>query len=96
MDSGYDSHIIDRYIRERGRVPIIDTNIRRGSARPPLDPARKERYKIRTTVERSNSDLKDNYIPRAIYVKGYAKISLVLIAAILCLAAVKYLQYFIL
>jgi transposase len=95
MDAGYDASIIDAFIRSRERVPIIDPNKRKNNDRPPLDPAKKERFKIRSTVERSNSDLKDN-IPKAIYVKGFSKVSFVLMSAVLCLAAVKYLQHFIL
>jgi hypothetical protein len=96
MDAGYDARAIDEFIRSRGRIPIIDPNKRGNPDRSPLDPAKLERYKIRTTVERSNSDLKDNFIPKAIYVRGYTKVSLVLKSAVLCLAAIKYLQYFIL
>lgn len=96
MDAGYDAKTIDEYIRSKGRVPIIDPNKRNDKDRPPLDPAKQERYKIRTTVERSYSELKDNYIPKSIYVRGTQKVSFVLMAAVLCLAAVKYLQYFVL
>jgi len=95
MDAGYDAQTIDAYIRAQERVPIIDPNIRRNKDRPPLDPAKQERYKIRTTVERSYSHLKDNLIPKNIYVKGHTKITFVLMSAVLCLAALKYLQYFI-
>jgi hypothetical protein len=38
-------------------------------------------------VERANSHLKDNLIPRSIYVKGYKKVSFVLMGAVVCLAA---------
>jgi hypothetical protein len=37
----------------------------------------------------------DSLIPRSIYVKGYKKVSFGLMAAVLYLAAVKYLQLFI-
>ena len=94
MDSGYDAKIIADYIYSRERVPIIDVNNRGNVDRPPLDPAKKERYKIRTTVERANSHLKDNLIPKAIYVKGYKKVSFVLMTSVFCLASIKYLQYF--
>jgi hypothetical protein len=60
-----------------------------------LDPAKQERYKIRTTVERVNAHLKDSLIRRSIYVKGYKKVSFVLMAVALCLVALKYLQLFI-
>jgi hypothetical protein len=95
MDSAYDSKTIDEYIRSRGRIPIIDPNKRKDNDRPPLDPAKLERYKIRTTVERANSHLKDSLIPRSIYVKGYKKVSFVLMTAVICLAVLKYLQLFI-
>jgi hypothetical protein len=87
MDSAYDSKVIDEFIRSHGRVPIIDPNKRKDNKRPPLDPAKKERFKIRSTVERANSHLKDNLIPRSIYVKGYKKVSFVLMGAVVCLAA---------
>jgi hypothetical protein len=95
MDSAYDSAAIDEYIRGRGRIPIIDPNKRKDKDRPPLDPAKQERFNIRTTVERANSHLKDSLIPRSIYVKGYKKVSFVLMTAVICLAALKYLQLFI-
>jgi transposase len=95
MDSAYDAKAITDFIRSRGRIPIIDPNKRKNEGRTPLDPAKQERYKIRTAVERANSHLKDNLIPRAIYVKGYVKVSFVLMASVFCLAAIKYLQHFI-
>jgi IS5 family transposase len=95
MDSAYDSAAIDEFVRSHGRIPIIDPNKRKDHDRPPLDPAKQERYKIRTTVERANSHLKDSLIPRSLYVKGYKKASFVLMTAVICLAALKYLQLFI-
>jgi hypothetical protein len=95
MDSAYDAKGIDEFIRNRGRIPIIDPNKWKDNDRPPLDPAKQERYKIRTTVERANSHLKDRLVPRSIYVKGHKKVSFVLMTAVICLAALKYLQFFI-
>jgi len=93
MDKGYDANLIHSFIKSRERVPIIDLKKRNNGFCPELDPAQKERYKIRTTVERANSHLKDNLIPKAIYVKGHAKVSFVLLSAVLCLAALKTLQF---
>jgi len=93
MDKGYDANLIRSFIESRERVPIIDFKKRNNGECPELDPAKKERYKIRTTVERANSHLKDSFIPRAIYVKGYSKVSFVLLSAVLCLAALKHLQF---
>jgi transposase len=95
MDVAYDSATIDHFIRSRERIPIIDPNSRGSESRPPLDPAKKERYKMRTEVERANSILKDWLLPGKLYVKGHAKVSFVLFAAVLCLAALRMIQYFI-
>jgi len=93
MDAAYDAKTIDDFIRSRERIPIIDPNKRNNENRPPLDPAKQERYKIRSTVERANSHLKDNLMPKALYVKGHTKVSFALMASVLCLAAIKYLQF---
>jgi hypothetical protein len=93
MDSAYDAQIINGFILSRGRVPVIEPNKRINDNRPPLDPAKKERYKIRTVVERSFSHLKDCLIPKTIYVKGHVKISFVLFSAVICLAALKHLAF---
>jgi hypothetical protein len=93
MDSAYDAKTIKDFIVSRQRIPIIDPNKRKNNNRVPLDPAKQERYKIRSTVERANSHLKDNLIPKSIYVKGYSKVAFVLFSAVLCLAALKHLQF---
>jgi hypothetical protein len=95
MDAAYDAAAISTYIREQGRVPLIDPNKRRGSERTPFSPAQKQRFKIRTTVERANAHLKDWLLPPKIFVRGIAKVSFVLMCGVLCLAAAKALQYFI-
>jgi IS5 family transposase len=94
MDAAYDAKEIKRFIRRHRRVPIIDPNARRNGNYIPLDPAKQERYKIRTTVERAYSHLKDNLIPKKLYIKGISKVTFILMIAVLCLAAQKYLQYF--
>jgi transposase len=94
MDSAYDAREIDSFIRNRERVPVIDPNKRKNALRRPLDPAKQERYKIRSTVERANSYLKDNLLPKNIYMKGHAKVTFVLLSAVVCLAAIRTLQYF--
>lgn len=93
MDSAYDAAAIKRFIEGCGRIPIIDPN---PTHNPPLDPAKQERYKMRTYVERAYSYLKENLLPKNIYVKGHQKVSFVLMSGVLCLAALRALQYFIL
>lgn len=72
-DSAYDAPEIHEMSRSFGHVPIIDPNKRRG-AEIELEPAKKIRYNERTTVERTNSDLKDNYGGRNVRVKGHLKV----------------------
>ena len=72
-DSGYDAGEIKEFSRKLGHVPIIDCNKRRGEYNP-LSPAEQRRYCERSTVERGNSDLKDNYGARHVRVKGHWKV----------------------
>jgi hypothetical protein len=95
MDAAYDSSVSDNFIRSREGIPVIDPNNRGNESRPPLAPAKKERYKMRTEVERANSILKDRLLSGKHYVKGHAKVSFVLFGAVLCPAALRMIQYFI-
>lgn len=95
MDSAYDAKPILDYIRGKERVPLVDPNKRNGPDRS-FDPAEKSRYKIRTTVERANAHLKDWLIPSQIFVRGFEKVSFLLMCSVVCLASLKILQYFIL
>jgi IS5 family transposase/transposase len=94
MDAAYDAPQIRAYIQGKGRVDLIDFNKRKKSSMRMMTPCEKERYKIRSTVERTNSHLKDWFIPDKLYMKGYRKVNCVLMTAVLCLSAVKILQYF--
>ena len=64
---------IRAFSEKLGHVPVIDPNPRRGD-KVELAPARKIRYRERSTVERGNSDLKDNYGARHVRVKGHWKV----------------------
>ena len=72
-DSAYDAPEIKEVSKALGRVPIIDPNKRRGDA-VELSPAEKVHYRERSTVERGNSELKDNYGARHVRVKGHDKV----------------------
>ena len=72
-DSAYDAEGINAFSEKLGHVPVIDLNPRRGD-KIELAPTRKIRYRERSTVERSNSDLKDNYGARHVRVKGHWKV----------------------
>jgi len=72
-DSAYDAEEIKAFLKKYGHIPIIDPNQRRGE-KIELAPAEKVRYRERSTVERGNSDLKDNYGARHVRVKGHWKV----------------------
>ena len=95
MDAAYDSDVIDSFIRQRGRVAIIDHNKRRNATRPGFDPATQHRYAIRTTVERANSHLKDWLLTAPYFVRGIKKVTFQVMCGVLNLAAIKILQCFI-
>lgn len=92
MDSAYDAVPISGFISGKGRVPLIDPNKRLGSERRTFCPAQKERFKIRTIVERANAHLKDWLLPPQIFVQGITKVSLVLMCGVVVLATLKILQ----
>ena len=92
MDSAYDAEPIHNYIKSKGRIPVIDENKRR-KEKIGFDPAKKERYKSRSTVERCNAHLKDWLFGQAVYVKGHSKVMTHLMFGVLALTAMKILQY---
>ena len=95
MDAAYDSDTIRCFIQERGLVPLIDRNKRKVDTRPGFDPTSQHRYAIRATVERTNSHLKDWFLSSPCFVKGFKKVSFQVMCGVLCLTAIKILQFFI-
>ena len=73
MDAAYDSKDIRLKSLINGHVPLIDSNPRRGEKRP-FAPHEAERYKERTSVERANSRIKDDFGGRSVRVRGHAKV----------------------
>ncbi len=94
MGAACDAHQINRYIQDKGRFDLIDFNKRRKSFLEVMSSAEKERYKIRSSVERTNPHLKDYIIPDKIYVKGFRNMKCTLMIAVLCLTALKILLFF--
>lgn len=87
MDSAYDADAILEHSRQLGHVPIVDPHGRRATKgrsqlpkifprkpKPQLCPAKAERYKERTMVERVNARLKDEFGGRTLRVRGAAKV----------------------
>ena len=96
MDAAYDAPQIRDYIEGKGRVALIDHNKRRKASSRPMDEAESRRFRIRSTVERSNGHLKDCLLPSKLTVRGYKKVNFMLFTGVAVLASIKILQYFIL
>ena len=86
MDSAYDATAILAHSRQLGHEPVVDPNGRRATRKPSqlpkifpakpkpqLCPAKADRYKERTMVERVNARLKDEFGGRTLRVRGPAK-----------------------
>ena len=105
MDSAYDAHLIHEQIRGLGHIPIIDAHPRRDAQRKAelqaeekrrkllnFNDAEDVRYRERTTVERVNARLKDEFGGRLIRVRGNAKVMCHLMFGIVALAADQILR----
>jgi hypothetical protein len=91
MDSAYDAKEIHAFSRQLEHVPIIDPNPRRGE-KIPLDPARAQRFKQRSSSERVNSQLKDNFGALFVRVRGAAKVMCHLMFGVIACTAIQLLQ----
>ena len=105
MDSAYDAPEIRAYSESLGHVPIIDVNPRRSAAlKRELQqeaqarrnaghvPAAGLRYRERTTVERVNGRLKDEFGARQIRVRGHGKVLCHLMFGVLALTVDQLLR----
>jgi len=88
MDAAYDAQGIHDFSRSLGHVPLIDPNKRAGETIP-MDPAKEQRYKQRSSAERANSALKDNYGGRFVRVRGAAKVMAHLMFGVIALTATQ-------
>lgn len=100
MDAAYDAPQIHDISRQLGHVPLIDVNPRRNQALKDEIVAEHKRCRIvghqsaetlryheRTTVERVNARLKDEFGGRTVRVRGHAKVMCHLMFGILTLTA---------
>ncbi len=106
MDSAYDAPQIHEYSRQLNHVPLIDTNPRRDKALKEelanehkrrqvanYQSAEEQRYNERSTVERVNGRLKDEFGGRRVRVRGHAKVMCHLMFGILALTADQLLRF---
>jgi len=104
MDAAYDSPIIKEHSQSLGHVPIIDTRPKRGEkAEIELELKAKRnanyktsqmiRYNQRSSVERVNGRLKDEFNGRMLRVKGHAKVMSHLMFGIVALTVDQLMKF---
>lgn len=86
-DAAYDTADVKGFSIGLGHVPVIDANRRQMADKPEMDFAKQERYCERSTVERCNSDLKDNYGARFVRFRGWQKVFCHLMLGVVAVAA---------
>ena len=86
MDAAYCSVVIREDILAAGRVPLIDHNPRKGEKRE-FAPHEAQRYKTRSSAERCNARLKDEFGARHVLVRGHAKVMCHLMLGVVALCA---------
>lgn len=92
MDAAYDSPEIHQFSEQLGHRPIIDHNPRRSGQKRQFEALDKLRYNERSSAERVNSNLKDNYGGRKIRVKGHSKVMAHLMFGIIAITANQLLK----
>ena len=95
MDAGYVSSDISNFVEACGKVPVIAPKKPRGGEIIPLDPAKTERFKNRTAVERANARVKDDLAGSGFRFRGFLKVGTHLGISILVLAAEQIARYLI-
>jgi hypothetical protein len=91
MDAAYDAKRIKEVSRSYGHVPIIDKRSRRKEVLQ-MASHEVERYKIRSSAERANIRLKEDFGANNTMVKGHEKVSLHLMFGVLTLFADQLLR----
>ena len=93
MDAAYDAKEIKEHSKKLGHVPIIDDNPRRSGKKKEMEPAKKIRFRERTTVERSFGRLKEEFGGTKVKVRGNAKVMAHLMFGVLVLSADQLLKF---
>jgi hypothetical protein len=86
MDAAYDAAPVHEFSRRLGHVPIIDQNAQRQHERP-LDPAQQQRFHERSSSERVNGRLKDEFGGQTVRVRGAVKVMAHLMYGVIVIAA---------
>jgi hypothetical protein len=86
MDTAYDAKLIRGFCQQLGHVAIIPHSARHGEVEP-MEADRVRVYNNRTTAERFNSRLKDEFGGRMVRVRGKPKVHLHLMFGVLAIFA---------
>jgi hypothetical protein len=92
MDAGYHSERIQAYSEGLGHVVLIPDVERQGKEAMPMAPAQKQRYGLRTLIERMTGRLKDEFGGGHIRVRGHRKVMAHLMLGVLMLAVDQVLR----
>ena len=105
MDAAYDAPLIKQHSESLGHVPLIDENPRSKVRKAELEEEQKGRreanyktaegirYNERSTVERVNGRLKDEFGGRMVRVKGHAKVMAHLMFGIVALTVDQLMKF---
>ncbi len=105
MDSAYDAPEIKAHSSSLGHVPIIDSNPRSKDKKRALkeeakrqraanyELAEDQRYNERSTVERVNGRIKDEFGARRVRVRGHAKVMAHLMFGIMVLTVDQLMRF---
>jgi len=91
-DAAYDAKQIHDFSRSLGHVPIIDSNPRGGREKQKMAAAEKRRYAERSSIERVNSMLKDNFGARHVRVRGPLKVKAHLMFGLISICAIQLMR----
>jgi hypothetical protein len=87
MDAAYDARQIWEQSQQLGHVAIIDRNQRHGGEVRPMSTHAAKRYNERSSVERFNGRLKEEFGGRTVMVRGPAKVMMHLMFGVVALFA---------
>lgn len=105
MDAAYDAPLIKQHSESLGHVPLIDENPRSKARKSEIKDEQKSnraagltlpeslRYNERSTVERVNGRLKDEFGGRSVRVRGHAKVMSHLMFGILALTIDQLMRF---
>jgi hypothetical protein len=93
MDSAYDAEIIRNHSQSLGHVPLIDFNHRSPKDTRTFAPHEAQRYKERSTAERVNARLKDEFGGRMVRVRGDKKVMAHLMFGLIALTVDQLIRF---